>query len=49
MKLRTKLAIFLVAAFLSLAGFCVIANALSVNNVMAAAQPSTQVFVSITS
>jgi hypothetical protein len=48
MKLRTKLAIFLVAAFLSLAGFGVIANALSVNNVMAAAQPSTQVSVRIT-
>jgi hypothetical protein len=48
MKLRTKVAIFLVAAFLSLAGFGVIANALSVENIMAAAQPSAQVSVSIT-
>jgi len=48
MKIRTKLAIFAVAAILSLAGFGVIADALSVNHVMAAAQPTTQVSVRIT-
>ena len=48
MKLRTKLAIIVVAAILSFAGFGVIASALSVDHIMAAAQPSTQVSVSIT-
>ena len=48
MKIRTKLAIFAIAAILSLAGFGVIADALSVNQVMTAAQPTTQVYVSIT-
>jgi hypothetical protein len=49
MKLRTKLAIFLVAAVLSLAGFGVIAGALSVDHIMTAVTPTTQVSVSITS
>jgi hypothetical protein len=48
MKIRTKLAIFAVAAILSLAGFGVLANALSVSHIMSAAQPTTQVSVSIT-
>lgn len=48
MKLRTKLAIVAIAAILSLAGFGAIADALSVDNVMAAAQPVTQVSVEIT-
>ncbi len=49
MKFRTKLAIFAVAAILSIAGFGVLANALSVDHVMAAAQPVTHVSVHITS
>jgi hypothetical protein len=49
MKIRTKLAIFVLAAILSLAGFGVLANALSVDHVMAAATPTTEVGVSITS
>jgi hypothetical protein len=49
MKLRTRLAILALAAILSLAGFGVIANALSVDKVMAAATPVTHVSVSITS
>jgi hypothetical protein len=48
MKIRTKLAIALVAVILSLAGFGVLANALSVEKVMAAATPTTEVGVSIT-
>jgi hypothetical protein len=48
MKLRTKLAIVAIAAILSVAGFGVIADALSVDHVMAAAQPVTQVSVEIT-
>jgi hypothetical protein len=48
MKIRTKLAIFVLAAVLSLAGFGVIANGLSVDRVMAAATPSTEMGVSIT-
>ena len=48
MKIRTKLAIFALAAILSLAGFGVLANALSVDRIMAAAQPATQVGVTIT-
>lgn len=47
MKLRTKLAILLAAVILSLAGFGVVANALSVDKIVAAATPSTQVGVSI--
>jgi hypothetical protein len=49
MKIRTKLAIFVLAAILSLAGFGVLANALSVDHVMAAATPTTEVGVSVTS
>jgi hypothetical protein len=49
MKFRTKFAIFVIAAVLSLAGFGVLADALSVDNVMAAAEPATQVSVQITS
>jgi hypothetical protein len=48
MKIRTKLAIFVVAMVLSLAGFGVITNGLSVDKIMRAAQPSTQVSVIIT-
>lgn len=48
MKFRTKLAIFVVAAILSLAGFGVIADALSVNHIMSAATPSTEIGVTIT-
>lgn len=49
MKIRTKLAIFALAAILSLAGFGVLASALSVEHILAAAQPSTVVGVTITS
>ena len=48
MKIRTKMAILAVAAILSLAGFGVLADALSVDRVMAAATPSTQIAVHIT-
>ena len=48
MKIRTKLAIFLIAVILSLAGYGVISNGLSVDKVMTAARPSAQVYVSIT-
>jgi hypothetical protein len=48
MKLRTKLAIAMIAAILSLAGYGVIANALSVDHIMAAATPETHVFVEVT-
>jgi hypothetical protein len=47
MKIRTKLAIFLVAALLSLAGFGVIAGALSPGKIMAATTPSTEIGVTI--
>jgi len=47
MKIRTRLAILLVAAILSLAGFGVLANALSVDRIMAAATPTTEVGVTI--
>lgn len=49
MKIRTKVAIFLVAAVLSLAGFGVLVNALGVDNIMAAATPTTVVGVNVTS
>jgi hypothetical protein len=49
MKLRTKIAIFVVAVILSLAGFGVLADALSVDHIMAAATPTTEIGVSITS
>jgi hypothetical protein len=48
MKIRTKVAIFMIAAVLSLAGFGVIADALSVDRVMAAATPTTVMSVQIT-
>jgi len=48
MKIRTKLAIFLIATVLSLAGFGVLFNALSVGKIMAAATPTTEMGVSIT-
>lgn len=47
MKLRTKIAIVAVAALLSLAGFGILADALSVDRVMAAARPETSVSVQI--
>lgn len=47
MKIRTKLAIFLVAAVMSLAGFGVVAGALSVDKIAAAATPTTEVGVTI--
>ncbi len=47
MKIRTKLAIVLIAALLSLAGFGAMAGALSVDKIMAAATPSTEIGVSI--
>lgn len=48
MKIRTKVAIFLIATILSLAGYGVLANALSVEHVMAAATPTTEMSVRIT-
>ena len=48
MKLRTKLAIVVLAAILSLAGFGAIASALSVDHIMAAARPEMQITVEIT-
>jgi hypothetical protein len=48
MKIRTKLAIFVLAAILSIAGFGVLANALSANHIMTAATPTTEVGVTIT-
>jgi hypothetical protein len=49
MKIRTKVAIFLIAAILSLAGFGTLINALGVDKVMAAATPTTVVSINITS
>ncbi len=48
MKIRTKIAIFAFAAVLSLAGFGVLANALSANRIMAFTTPTTQIGVQIT-
>jgi hypothetical protein len=48
MKIRTKCAIFALAAILSLAGFGVLASALSVEHILAVAQPSIVVGVTIT-
>jgi hypothetical protein len=48
MKLRTRFAIFVLAAVLSIAGFSVLMNGLSVDKVMTAATPLTEVGVSIT-
>jgi hypothetical protein len=47
MKIRTKLAILLVAVMLSLAGVNAIAGALSVGKIVAAATPSTEVVVTV--
>lgn len=47
MKLRTKLGIAAIAILLSLAGFGVVADALSVDRVMAGARPTTEVGVVI--
>jgi hypothetical protein len=49
MKIRTKVAIFLIAAILSLAGFGTLINALGVDKVMAAATPTTVVSINVTS
>ena len=49
MKISTKLAVLLVAVVLSLAGFGVLANALSVDKIMAATTPTTEMGVTITS
>ena len=48
MKLRTRFAIFVLAAVLSIAGFGVLMNGLSVDKIMTAATPLTEVGVSIT-
>lgn len=48
MKIRTKLAIFVVAAIISLTGFGLITNGLSAGKIMSAATPGVQVSVSIT-
>lgn len=47
MKIRTKLAIFLVAAMISLAGFGLVINALSVDKIVAASTPSTEYGVTV--
>lgn len=49
MKIRTKVAIFLIAVVLSLAGFGVLAGALSADKIMAFTTPSTEIGVSIVS
>lgn len=48
MKLRTRFAIFALAAILSIAGFGVLMNGLSVDKVMTAATAVTEVGVAIT-
>lgn len=47
MKIRTKLAIFALAAVLSVAGFGVIANGLSVGQILTASQPVTTFYVNV--
>jgi hypothetical protein len=47
MKIRTKLAIFVLAAILSVAGFGVIANGLSVDWILSARQPVTTFYVNV--
>jgi hypothetical protein len=49
MKLRTKLAIFVVAAFLTLTGLNLIANAFSNKGVFSAHNPETSITVWVTS
>lgn len=48
MKIKTKFAIFVLAAVLSIAGFGVLADALSADHIMTAAQPQAQVSVEVT-
>jgi hypothetical protein len=48
MKIRTKLAIFVIAAIISLTGFGLITNGLSAGKIMTAATPGVQYSVSIT-
>jgi len=48
MKIRTKLTIAVVAVLLSLAGFGIVANNLSVDRIMAGATPTTEIGVNIT-
>lgn len=47
MKLRTRVAIALVAVLLSLAGFGILANALSADKIVASAKPTAEYGVSI--
>ncbi len=47
MKIRTKLAILVIAAILSLVGVNAIAGALSVDKIAAAATPSAHVSVTV--
>lgn len=49
MKIRTKVAIFLIAAVLSLTGFGVLASSLSADKIMASTTASTEVGVSVVS
>jgi|WetSurMetagenome_2_1015567.scaffolds.fasta_scaffold546342_1 hypothetical protein len=49
MKFGTRIAIFLVAALLSLTGYGLLANALSANKIMASANPTAEFSVSIKS
>ena len=48
MKLKSKVATLMVAVVLSLVGFGILANALSVDRVMAGASPTSDVGVQIT-
>lgn len=48
MKIKTRLAIFVLAAVLSIVGFGVLADALSADHIMAATQPQAQVTVEVT-
>jgi len=48
MKIRTKLAIFVVAAIISLTGFGLITHGLSAGKIMTVATPGVQFSVSIT-
>jgi len=47
MKLRTKIAVFLLAGFLSLAGFNVIANSIMTKGFLAAHNPGARVTVEV--
>jgi len=48
MKIRTKLTIVVVAILLSLVGFGIMANGLSVDRIMAGATPTTEIGINIT-